>query len=63
MKKNYSYTSNEMGEDPMENKIKLENKIKDIFNKDKIRVMDVIIGNRLIKEWKKLTGYKSNDNP
>ena len=38
----------------------LENKIKDIFNQDKIRIMDVIIANRLIEDWKRLTNYKEN---
>lgn len=63
MKQHYSYTENEMGEKPIQTKVKLENRIRAIFNREKVRIMDVIIGNRLIDEWKKLTGYKSNDNP
>jgi hypothetical protein len=43
--------------------VKLESRIRAIFNREKVRIMDVIIGNRLIDEWKKLTGYQSNDNP
>jgi len=62
MKQHYSYTENEMGEEPFQTKVKLENRIRAIFNREKVRIMDVIIGNRLIDEWKKLTGYKSNDN-
>ena len=63
MKQHYSYTENEMGEKPFEAKVKLESRIRAIFNREKVRIMDVIIGNRLIDEWKKLTGYQSNDNP
>jgi len=49
-------------ESPNQIKLNLENKIKAIFHRDKVRVMDVIIGNRLIKEWVKLTKYKSDDD-
>jgi hypothetical protein len=63
MKQHYSYTANEMGEKPIEIKISLENRIKAIFYKEKIKEVDVIVGNKLIKEWKKITGYKSIDNP
>ncbi len=63
MKQHYSYTANEMGDEPFKAKVKLESRIRAIFNREKVRIMDVIIGNRLIDEWKKLTGYQSNDNP
>lgn len=62
MKQHYSFTANEMGEKPVEIKINLENRIKAIFCKDKVKEIDVIVGNKLINEWKKITGYKSNDN-
>lgn len=63
MKQHYSFTANEMGEKPIEIKISLENRIKAIFYKEKVKEIDVIVGNKLINEWKKITGYKSNHNP
>lgn len=41
----------------------LEDRIKEIFNKERIRKMDVIIANRLIEDWKKITNYKTPNIP
>ena len=44
-------------------KLDLENKIKAIFFRNKIRVVDIVTVKRLIKQWVKLTKYKINHEP
>ena len=38
-------------------KEELERKVRQIFNKDVITKNDVLIANRLIEQWKKITNY------
>lgn len=41
----------------------IENTIKFIFNKETIDDDDVIIGNKLIDKWKRLTGWIERTEP
>lgn len=43
--------------------LKLELEIKYIFNKDRIKAVDVIHANSLIEQWKALTNYRSDKTP
>ena len=58
MERGKTYTENEMEDVEF-----LEEEIKTIFYKDVISDMSVIIGNMLLRKWKRLTNWKENDVP
>jgi hypothetical protein len=58
MEKGKTYTENELGE-----KAHLEEEIRNIFHKDTISDISVVIGNMLLRKWKKLVEWKEDDVP
>ena len=45
-----------------ENEIRtIEYTLRNIFNKDEIRMIDVVAANSLFDKWKELTGYTEDD--
>jgi hypothetical protein len=58
MEKGKTYTENELGE-----KAHLEEEIRNIFYKDTISDISVVIGNMLLRKWKKLVEWKEDDVP
>ena len=56
MERGKTYTENEMEDVEF-----LEEEIKTIFHKDVISDISVVIGNMLLRKWKKLTNWKEND--
>ena len=40
----------------------IEYTLKNIFNKDVIKSIDVAVANNLFEKWKKLTGYVEDSN-
>jgi hypothetical protein len=43
---------------------RIEKRLRDIFNQDVIRAIDVVIGKELLSQWKELNNYRTdNSNP
>jgi len=42
----------------------IEKRLRDIFNQDVIRAIDIVIGKELLSQWKELNNYRTdNSNP
>ena len=58
MERGKTYTENELGEKKV-----LEEEIRDIFYKDTISDISVIIGNMLLRKWKQLVEWTEDTTP
>jgi predicted transcriptional regulator len=53
----YKYLKKKKTYDMQEEIKTIEYTLRSIFNKDEIRMIDVVAANSLFEKWKKLTGY------